>query len=522
MGEARAKKQLLVAFLWVGIAALMAVGYKFFVAPAKKAEVVTQTGSQSRYHDEIRIALDGFSGYAVLRSPALRDDLGSQGIKLQLQDDGADYAARIKALASAKVDMAVFTVDSLITASAGLGEFPGTIVAVIDETRGADAIVVRHDGPKTLEDLNHPDARFVLTPASPSEFLARVVRAHFRLDDLPEKDWFVPKDGPEAVLEQLRATSSRELRAFVLWEPFVSKAVTAGGRVLLDSSKLKGLIVDVLVARRSFLQEKPELVHKLVEGYLRASWKVNREAGGMAKLIQEDSRTLGAPLESGQAEALAKGILWKNTLENFAHFGLVEKSQMRGIQHLEDIIGNVLQVLLRTGALAKDPLEGKANILYYDRVMADLNQAKFHPGHLPGVQAESGQSLDSIREDGALSALSDSDWQRLVPVGDMKVASLTFGRGTARLNVQSERELTRLAGILSSWPSYYLVVTGHAREDGDPDANRKLALDRAQAAADFLFTQGLASQRVHVVAATPSGSGARAQSVRFQLGQRPY
>jgi outer membrane protein OmpA-like peptidoglycan-associated protein len=349
-----------------------------------------------------------------------------------------------------------------------------------------------------------------------------VVRAHFNLDDLPAKDWFVAKDGPEPVLEQFRATSPRELRAFVLWEPYVSKALAAGGRTLLDSSKLKGLIVDVLVARRSFLQEKPDVVQKLVEGYLRASWKWNRKAGGMAKLIQEDSRSLGSPLEAGQAETLSKGILWKNTLENFAHFGLVDKLQSRGVQHLEDILGNVMQVLLRTGALEQDPLDGKANILFYDRILANLKESNFHPGHLPGVQADGGQSLDSIREDGELSALSDSDWKRLIPVGDVKVASLTFGRGTARLNVRSERELTRLAGILSSWPSYYLVVTGHARSDGDPEANKLLALERARAAANFLQTEGLDTKRVHVEAATPSGSGGRAQSVRFQLGQRPY
>lgn len=522
MSEAKAKKHILVAVVWVFIAGALAVGYKFFVAPAKKAEVVSQTGSKSRYRHEVKVALDGFSGYAVLRSREVREELASAGIRLSLEDDGADYGARIQALASGETDMAVFTVDSLVTASAALGEFPATIVTVIDETRGADAIVVKEDGPRTLEDLNDPGARFVLTPASPSEFLARVVRAHFRLDDLPESDWFVPKDGPEAVIEQFRATSPREKRAFVLWEPYVSTALGAGGRKLLDSSKLKGLIVDVLVARRSFLQEKPDVVRKLVEAYLRASWKWNRKSGGMAELIQEDSKNLGAPLSASQAQTLAKGILWKNTLENFAHFGLVEKGQARGIQHLEDILGNVLQVLLRTGALESDPVEGRANILYYDRILAQLKEEDFHPGHLPGVQLGGGQDLDSIREDGELSALSESEWGRLIPVGDVKVASLSFGRGTARLNVRSERELTRLAGILSSWPSYYLVVTGHARADGDPEANRKLALERAEAAANFLKTQGLAAQRVHVVAATPSGRGGRAQSVRFQLGQRPY
>jgi hypothetical protein len=50
------------------------------------------------------------------------------------------------------VQLAVFTIDSLITAGAKAGDFPGSIVLVIDETKGGDAIVAarrRHQPAKS-------------------------------------------------------------------------------------------------------------------------------------------------------------------------------------------------------------------------------------------------------------------------------------------------------------------------------------------------------------------------------------
>ena len=81
--------------------------------------------------------------------------------------------------------MAVFTIDSLLSAGARAGDFPASIVLVLDETKGSDAMVAMQSAVKGLEDLNDPSARIVLTPNSPSEFLARVVMAHFDLPRLP-------------------------------------------------------------------------------------------------------------------------------------------------------------------------------------------------------------------------------------------------------------------------------------------------------------------------------------------------
>jgi outer membrane protein OmpA-like peptidoglycan-associated protein len=107
-------------------------------------------------------------------------------------------------------------------------------------------------------------------------------------------------------------------------------------------------------------------------------------------------------------------------------------------------------------------------------------------------------------------------------VGQLKVAPIAFARGTAGINVQSERDLDDLCRKLPSWPRYYLLVVGHARAEGDPQANLKLAEERALAVANYLFSKGVPRERVKAQAAPPSGTEGSSQSVSFELRQAPY
>lgn len=127
-----------------------------------------------------------------------------------------------------------------------------------------------------------------------------------------------------------------------------------------------------------------------------------------------------------------------------------------------------------------------------------------------------------MRSEAALPALSEAQWQRLVPVGALRIKPIAFGRGTARINVQSQRELADLVKRIESFPHYYLVVTGHAQAVGDPEANLRLAEERAAVTAKALAELGLEQNRIRVVAEKPSADNGSAPSVSFDVGQAPY
>ena len=164
-------KLLAVCIVWLVHFALLAVTWRFVVHPLRRKAAMDGTITPSRYDDSIDFALDSFSGYAILRSPEFRDQLAKKRIRVNLLDDGADYAARFEQLSRGDVQMAVFTIDALLKLSAQIDELPCTIVSIIDETRGADAIVAYKSVVPNVDALNQEQMQFVLTPDSPSETL---------------------------------------------------------------------------------------------------------------------------------------------------------------------------------------------------------------------------------------------------------------------------------------------------------------------------------------------------------------
>ncbi len=520
-GKSANIRNIAVAGILMALFLVVGVAFRFLIFPLFQDELVTATGSDSRYDHEITLRADSFSGYAALRSEGFHKELAGRGIKVDVVDDAADYAGRMKALKNGKADMAVFTIDAFVAAGASLGTFPASIVAIIDETYGADAIVAYKDSVPNLQALNDPGAWLVLTPDSPSEFLARVAIAEFGLDQLSTK--WVAADGATAVAKKLKKGKRSKQIGYVLWEPSRSVALEDPDvHVLFDSSRLSGYIVDVLVVRRQFLVDHPDVSQAVVQAMLRAHYAAAQTPTGMVDLVISDAKNGGEPLSKPQAEAIVAGIRWRNTLENYAHFGIVAETP--GILNLEDSIVNISDVLVRTGGLSSNPVEGKASDLFFSGTLEALHSADFHPGEGLGI-VDGGlgtADLASAKGVAALPALADSDWEALTPVGSLQVKPIAFGRGNARLNVQSQRDLDDLARRLRSLPQYYLSVVGHARAEGDPAANLVLARERANAASAYLVERGLDGNRVRAIAAKPKGTGGSVQAVSFALAQQPY
>ena len=521
----RTPKSILVAvILWVMIIGGIAAAIRYFVLPKyqekKRNALALQTGSEGKYKHDVRLAADSFSGYCILRSSEMANRLGRQGIKFSVIDDGADYMKRIKALTKGDVEMAVFPINSFIQCGAQLGEFPASVVYIVDETKGADAIVAHKRFVSGISALNTSDARIVLTPDSPSEFLARVMIASFSLPELPERRWMIKADGAAEVFKKFRGESGGKPLAYALWEPYVSKALRdRDAHVLLDSSKLKGYIVDVLVARREFLIEDYEVAKAVLEGYARTAYANQAK---MVDVVIADAKAVGDSIGKSDAVQMVKGIEWKNTLENYAHFGL--QGDAHSLEDIEDIIIKITDVLIKTGALDNDPLKGRPNTLYFNKLVQDMKADNFHPGREINVITgmDLGDSDEKVRETRKLVKLTEAQWESLITVGELRVKPIKFGRGTSRISIQSQHELASLANTLNSWPEYYLTVTGRVRPGGDADAAMGLAKARADAAVQMLADKGVAVERIRSFAKIGSSDSADAQSVSFVVGQLPF
>lgn len=502
----------LVGVFWICLIGLTAIGYRFFWAPKQirqaeeekiqqKEELVASTSSSSHYKDKIQINLDSFSGYPILRSDVFEKELASYNIGLTLKDDQADYDQRLQDLVNGDSQFAAFTVDGLIAASEKIKDIPGVIIFSIDES-GADAAVGVQRVVDNVDALNDPATKFVLVPGTPSETFARVIMSYFDLNHLSDQP-FEKVSSAKELYERYRRHKPTEKLIFVTWEPYVTKiAENPDYKVLVDSGKFRGYIVDVMVVSRSYLAKNPTIVDQVTRSYFKTLFHYRDK---MSELLVEDSIKLKEPLKPEFAEELTKKIHWRNTRENYGHFGVVQGT---GLQHIEDIISNITRVLLKTGGIQSDPTDGHPNQLYYDRILSQMHQSNFYPG---GHQEE----IHSIQK---LVALSDEDWQRLEPVGTLELPQLVFARGTDRLTTASQHLLDELVKKLEDAPQFYLMVQGNAGMQGDLEANKVLALKRAESAKNYLVQKGMHQERIKAVGGEPSGN----MTVNFVVGQLPF
>ncbi len=503
-------KLLAIVVVWLMLFGVGAVAWKFLVQPSvdasneeRREEILAVGSSDSRYDHRLKLRLDSFSGYAVLRSPEFAKELGDRSIKVSLVDDKADYAGRLAALKNGEAELAVFTIDALLKTSSGIGELPASIVSIIDETRGADAVVGFKDKFKSVDDFNDPNVRFVLTPDSPSETLARVVMTHFDLPNMASNPIVAAKDARD-VYERYRKSGPNDSQVFVLWEPYVSKMQeNPNVHTIISTRDLFGYIVDVLVVNRDYLAKNEDVVRKIMECYFRASYQ---HRGKMTELVLADAKLQGEALTRDQAEKLVEGVQWKDTQRNYAHFGVTSNNS---IQHIEDMIENISNVLLSTRAMKSDPTEGRPNLLYYDSILRDLQADQFHP---------SGSAThDGIDDSIQLRGLSDKEWNELTTVGTLKVPELVFPIQSAKLLGSSKTTLNELADTLRT-QRYYVKIRGSAKREGEQELNKGWAAKRAQAAMQYLTEKGIATERLRVTEPR-LGDGSL---VTFTLGQMPY
>jgi len=463
---------------------------------------------------KLRLALDSFSGYCIFRSDEFKKKLADQGIDYEFVDDNADYPARMKTVASGDTPLAVFTIDALVNNTPSSGELPAVIVMAIDETRGADAMIGLAPGTPDVDSLNRKDQKIVLVEGSPSETLARVVRSQFKLPDLPmlKKDYLIAakKAQIDDVYDQFRAARPNEHKAFVLWEPFVSKALKERpeSRVLVDSSKFKGYIVDVLVAQQAWLRDHPAEARVVVQSYLEVL-HAHQAAGGMAPLVLSDAHDkLNEKLSDDEAASIAKGIWWKNTLENYAHFGVLAPSDAKGLQPLEDMIRNITEVLNQT----RQPGEPEVGVarpdkLYDDSVLRALYQQR--PPFMIGQE--------TIWVEPTATALGDADWASLQRVGLFKEDPIEFRRASDQFSDDNDAQalLSDVADKMRRWPQYYLRVEGNTLGD-DNEENRQLVKDRASAVKNFLVKNlSVDENRIRAVGNKP-GQGKEVDFVMLQ------
>jgi outer membrane protein OmpA-like peptidoglycan-associated protein/ABC-type amino acid transport substrate-binding protein len=465
--------------LIIGLIALAVV--KFF-AVEESTELTVATSDAQGLKENVRIGMDNWMGYYLLCSKHFKSSLRNQGIRSTCENDNADLQNRFAKLKKGELDFAVTTIDAYLALGADY-TFPGTIVMVIDESKGGDALLAWEDTVSSIDELkNNPALRVALTQDSPSEHLVRSLAVHFDVANFKRRgDWLVSADGSEDSAKKLL---SKQVDAAVLWEPDVTKALqTPGIKKIIGTEDTERLIVDVLLVNRKFAKNKPQVVEAVMNDYFDSLKFYQQNPDNLVKELRKETG-----LKSGAIQSMLKGVAWVSLTDN-AYDWFSTISQSAPAEYLMDTIESSMSILTDTGVLSSNPLP--------DQNPYSITQSKFIEqlfdtkiGEVPNNRQEAKAKTFSL--------LDGAAWEALREVGTLKVRKVTFARSSGELSLAAKEMLDHAAQDLAHYPNYRIMVKGHTGLGGDKAANKSLSQDRADAVSRYLnITHGINENRVY-------------------------
>lgn len=446
------------------------------------------TSDASRTQETITIGIDNWVGYIPLCGKELRKRLHHSGILLKCEDDNADYPARMENLRKGKIDFAVATVDSFILN--GAPDFPGTIIMVIDESKGGDALIARKSKLSKIDELrDKKNFKIAFTPSSPSEHLLKSIASHFDITSLRDKKgkWRMEVGGAQEARKKLE---SGEVDAAVMWEPEVSKALGNDSFIkLLGTEDTRKLIVDILVVNRDFAKKSPERVNTLLSQYFRVLKLYRDQPELLLEEIKDATR-----LDSKMAQALVGGVRWINLNENARDWFGVSVGGSKSTEGLVNTIESTVEILLDHNDFGSSPLPDRDpyRLQYRNFIESALKDSSQF-----GAVAGEGD-VPNLHKN--FETLTPDQWDALMEIGTLKIRPINFQSGTSRLGEQGVSEIDMAAANLTHYPNFRVLVRGHTGLRGDAPANRALSLERAEAVRKYLLEKhGLEEQRVRAV-----------------------
>lgn len=457
------------AIIVIGIIAIL--GYRF-TWPYIQEEYDLATSDAGEAQTKVRIGMDNWVGYFPLCSPEMKRRLRNRGIQLQCIDDQADYKQRFWKLDKGQLEFSVATIDSYILNGHKVN-YPGVIIAVIDESKGGDAIVAHNEHIQSLNDLK-TDRPFKVayTPNSPSEHLLKTISTHFNIEKFRGKDnsWRLESDGSSDALEKLL---DKKAEVAVLWEPDVSRALANPNIIkLISTADTDKLIVDILLVSKDYLREQPNTVDTVVKTYFETLKYYHLNPDRLRKDIKSETN-----LKKNQITAMLNGVSWVGMSENAVDWFGITGQGLLGNEALINAINAALDILIDNRDFDSNPLPHQDPYRLTNRhVIQQIHENRSFQG----------QSSNTRPAKGKFSVLDNDAWDKLKEIGTLRVEPVSFRRGSGLLDLAGKEALNQIANRLQRYPNFRILIKGHTGVRGNAQANLNLSAERAAAVAQYL------------------------------------
>ncbi len=354
----------------------------------------------------------------------------------------------------------------------------GRAVMIVDNTRGADAIIAKDPSIRTVEDL--AGKKVAMLQFTPSHGMTIDAVDNSALSARKKQSIEYVFIGAEEGTAGVRAAlESGNVDAAALWDPDLSLALRATrGHVVYSTRTASNLIFDVIVCDKRVLdsEEGAAAVQKLVNGWMAGvdAAKANPDGAVDALVKTEEFFTLLAKDEGkGFVKKLFDNLLWTGVADNARILGLAGDTN-----HYARVYQRFDQIYRAAGALAnpKSPVINPADS-FDTRFIRKLYEAST----AAQVEAKKEEVFTEAAREEAVQA---------APAEITKPVTVNFASGQSALTKRAERTIdTEMVPFIENNGGAYFEISGNTDSTGNAAVNDRLSRARAEAVVEYLARQ---------------------------------
>ena len=350
-------------------------------------------------------------------------------------------------------------------------------VMIVDNTRGADAIIARDPSIRKVEDLAGKKVALLQFTPSHGMTIDAVDNSSLsaRRKQSIEYVFIAAEDGLGGVRAALESGS---VDAAVLWDPDLSLALRATkGHVVYSTKTASNLIFDVIVCDQRVLDDTQgaAAVQKLVAGWMKGVDVAKADPNGAvdALVATEEFFTLLAKDEGKPfVKGLFDNLLWTGVADNARILGM-----SGGTNHYARVYQRFDQIYRAAGALAnpKSP-----TIPPQDSFDTRFIRSLYDASTTAQVEAQKTEIFTEQAREEAVQA----------PAEVTKPVVVNFASGQAALTKRAEKIIdTDMVPFIENNGSAYFEISGNTDSTGNAAINNRLSQARAEAVVDYLVRQ---------------------------------
>ena len=354
----------------------------------------------------------------------------------------------------------------------------GRAVMIVDNTRGADAIIAKDPSIRTVEDL--AGKKVAMLQFTPSHGMTIDAVDNSSLSARKKQSIEYVYIGAEEGTAGVRAAlESGNVDAAALWDPDLSLALRATkGHVVYSTRTASNLIFDVIVCDMRVLdsEEGAAAVQKLVNGWMAGveAAKANPDGAVDALVKTEEFFKLLAKDEGkGFVKKLFDNLLWTGVADNARILGLAGDTN-----HYARVYQRFDQIYRAAGALAnpKSPVINPSDS-FDTRFIRKLYDAST----TAQVEAKKEEVFTEAAREEAVQA---------APAEVTKPVTVNFASGQSGLTKRAERTIdTEMVPFIENNGGAYFEISGNTDSTGNAAVNDRLSRARAEAVVDYLARQ---------------------------------